>query len=125
MKDTLTAFQIAERNRRELLVREALHLMKERGLSLRHAADTLHEPLANISRYVSTYEKAGCNADALIPHSRNGGRKPLARLSEEQRREVQQLTKKTARNTGKHVATSLALRIFAHSDKCSDGLREV
>jgi hypothetical protein len=58
------------------------------------------------------------------PNREKCGRRPLAQLSEEHQRIVHGLTIATDPNTGTRISVSMALRLFAQSDKCPDDVAE-
>jgi len=55
----------------------------------------------------------------------NPGRKPLAEFTEEEQRAVQRLVVQTDPNTGTRISRSMAIRLYAHSDKCREELAAV
>ncbi len=58
------------------------------------------------------------------PNRKNCGRRPLAILGREEQSIVQGLTVATDPNTGQRISTSMALRLFAQSDRCPDDVAE-
>jgi hypothetical protein len=115
--------QLIEAHRREKLLEQFGALMHgKRSLSLNAAARELGEAVSSLCRYRQYYAARGF--DGLIPKP-IAGRKPLAELNEEHQREVHKLVVQTDPNTGTRISVSMALRLFAHSDKCPDHISEV
>jgi hypothetical protein len=119
---TYSESQLREAHRRQKLIEQLGLLTNEHGLSMNAAAKELGEAVSSLCRYKNAYAARGF--DGLIPKL-STGRKPLAELSEEHQREVHKLVVQTDPNTGTRISVSMALRLFAHSDKCPEDVSAV
>jgi hypothetical protein len=112
-----TEFQVIERNRRHELLMQFAALCKK--MSGNAASKQLGVSHSRIIDWKRRFERDGL--DGLIPkQAERCGRKPLAVLSPDHQAHVQRLVIDTDPNTGDRISVSLALRIFAQSDKCPE-----
>lgn len=119
-----TDFQTQEENRRVAIVAAAQALIVG-GRSQAEAAAQLGVSAPSLSRYLSLVKLGGLAA--LRPQTTNSGRRPIARLTPEEKLAVQRLTLRTDPHDPKKTKTisvSLALRLYARSPECRPELAE-
>jgi hypothetical protein len=118
----MTAFQSEEQSRREKLLMQWAELRQR--MSGNAAANLLRESPATLLRWKRAFVAKG--RDGLVPdQAERCGRKPLAVLTDAHRAHVQKLVVQTDPNTKVKISTSMALRLFAHSDKCPEDVAAV
>lgn len=94
------------------------------GYSQNQAALELELPRSSVNRWIAAWEKEH-KLSSLVSQFGKCGRKPLAKLTRDQKLQVQQLAVKMSKNTGHKVVTATALRVWATTEHCPDDLREI